>query len=67
VKVGTREGERLDVMGVLEKALIFDFATGTYTDTAMNYFTAATKDGRNTLQFNVTESGMKFGFLFFKK
>ncbi|HEY1205180.1 MAG: hypothetical protein ABSH46_18680 [Bryobacteraceae bacterium] len=65
VKVGARSTERLDVTEVLQKAPMFTFDTGTYTDTLLNYFTASTKDGRNAFQFDVTERGARFRYVIF--
>ena len=67
VKVGPRSAERLDVMEILQKAPMFTFDTGTYSDTLLNYFTASTKDGRNAFQFDVTERGAKFRYVIFIK
>ncbi len=60
VKIFARSKERLDPVEVLKKASLFEFTTGTYADAVTNYFGASTKDGRNALQFDVTEQALVF-------
>lgn len=60
VKVYARPTESLDPIEILKRAPMFEFSSGTYTDTLVNYFTAKTKDGRNIFQFDVAEGGVKF-------
>jgi hypothetical protein len=63
IQVGAQPDERLDVTEVLKRAELFTFDTGTLRDSTTNYFSASTKDGRNILLFEETESGTKFAFL----
>lgn len=67
ISVGARPDERLDVAEALKKAELFTFDTGTFSDSTRNYFSASTKDGRNILVFEETESGIKFAFLILTK
>lgn len=67
VKVGAHAAEWLDPMEVLKRAPMFDFSTGTYNDSLLNYLVASTKDGRNSFQFDVTERGLKFRCVVFIK
>lgn len=65
VKVFSRPAESLDALEILKRAQMFEFTTGTYEDTVLNYFTATTKDGRNAFQFDVHESGVYFRAMIF--
>jgi hypothetical protein len=58
IKVHRKEGDFLNVEEVIKKATLFTFDTGTFHDTTSNYFTATTKDGRNIIQFVVSDSGV---------
>jgi hypothetical protein len=60
VKVIRAEGEELDVSEVIRRAPDFTFDSGTFTDTAVHYLTATTRDKRNGFQFSVSESQIKF-------
>lgn len=60
VKVFAKDYEEPPVIEVIKKANIFDFGSGTFKDSTMHYFLAKTKDGRNSLQFEVSESKVKF-------
>ncbi len=65
VKAGVRPEETLDVMDVLKKATQFTFEAGIYSDSTESYFEATTKDGRNRLQFDVTERGPQLAYVMF--
>jgi hypothetical protein len=60
VKVFRKSGDSLDAIEVSKKTPLFDFTSGTYTDTTKNYLTGTTKDQRSTLQFSVSEKGVYF-------
>jgi len=60
VKVHAADGEILDPLEVLKRAPLFNFESGTYIDSANNYFIATTKDGRNGFQFSVSDSAVTF-------
>ena len=63
IVIARRPTERLDVGEVLKKGPLFTFDTGTYADSLQNYFTAKTKDGRNTFRFDVTATSVTFSAL----
>jgi hypothetical protein len=65
LKVFARPSECLDPIEILKKASLFEFNTGTYTDTLLNYFAATTKDERNVLQFTASESAVRFRAVMF--
>lgn len=44
---------------------MFQFSTGTYKDSLVNFLTAQTKDRRNIFQFDVSESGVTFRAMMF--
>jgi hypothetical protein len=66
IKVFVKEGDFLNVEEVIKKATLFTFETGTFTDTTMNYFSATTKDGRNVIQFVISDSGVSLRAVMFE-
>jgi hypothetical protein len=66
VKVFAKEDEALDPLEILKRAPLFTVETGTYSDSAINFMTAATKDKRNRFQFDVSDSGVTFHAVVFE-
>ncbi len=62
LKAAVRPEETLDVTDVLKKGDRFTFETGVYSDSTISYFEATTKDGRNRLQFDLTERGPQLAY-----
>ena len=60
VKVFAKDDEQIDPVELIKRAQLFDFDTGTYRDSVTNYWLAATKDGRNSYQFEIGESRVTF-------
>jgi hypothetical protein len=54
--------EYLDVLSVIVRAPNFCFSSGTFTDSTDNYFMAESKDGRNSLQFQLYEGATLVAF-----
>jgi hypothetical protein len=66
VKVYARDQEKVDPLDVLKRAPEFNLGSGTYKDSVTSYFVAETKDGRNTLQFDVGGNEVSFNAAIFK-
>ena len=65
MKVYARPSESIDAAELLKKAPMFEFSTGTYADTLLNFLTATTRDKRNIFQFDVAETAVKFRAMLF--
>jgi hypothetical protein len=66
MKVYARDDEKVDPLDVLKRAPEFNLGSGTYKDSVTSYFVAETKDGRNTLQFDVGGNDVSFNAAIFK-
>ena len=67
VKVFKKDNENFDPIEIIKKANLFYFESGTYIDSTQNYFTAETKDRRNSFQFNISDNDVKFLAAIFSK
>jgi len=53
IKVFAGPNDDLGIEQIVQKAPIFCFSSGTYTDSTQQYFAARSVDGRSTLQFSI--------------
>jgi hypothetical protein len=66
VKVFARPQDTLEVEQVIQRAPIFCFSSGTYTDSTQRYMNAQSADGRNALQFSLGQNSVSFHAVLFK-
>jgi hypothetical protein len=63
IKMYRKQSDSLNVEEVIKRGTMFTFETGTFRDTTKNYFLATTKDGRNAIQFLISDSGVSLEVL----
>lgn len=66
VKVFPRPEDALQIDKVLQRAPVFCFSVGTYTDSTIEYLKAQSMDGRNTLQFSLGGRSIVFHAVMFR-
>ncbi len=66
VKVFAGPQDRLEVERVIQKAPVFCFSAGTYTDSTQRYMNAQSTDGRNSLQFSLGQNSVSFHSILFR-
>lgn len=60
IKIFAKNSDIFDVRETIKKARLFNFSAGTFDDSTIEYFSVRTLDYRTTLQWNVSDKGIKF-------
>jgi hypothetical protein len=58
IKVFSHPWEALPIDRVIKRAKMFCFTSGTFEDSTDDYFSADTVDGRNSIQFTISQSNI---------
>jgi hypothetical protein len=66
IRVFATPQDFLGIEQVIQRAPVFCFSSGTFTDSTVRYFSAQSVDGRDVLQFSINDRSARFHAVMFE-